>query len=613
MANLPANPQNVDQKAKSADQNALNSYDLSTYNLRFYVSQTSDGITAPGPGTGTTLAETAKTRCYIDDLNIQTVHSATVNQGTSAVTQIRFTIIEPLGCSFLDEIYNAAKGIGIDNFTKCPYFLDISFKGRDPETSAPKSIGKVFTYGIIITAMQAEIKESGTTYQFTAVKSGDYANTNEYGILQESISIPISPSGSTSVNAQDIMDSIAKTLTDRAKKSNTVSIENKQGDNATAGTATTNNVYQIIFDTKGDQGVPGFTLDELSVLESDFLKNQDSMNMSYLTFDPKATTIQINKGTSIIKIIETLMNYTKYLKDSLGGNSKTQDKAGQDVYYVQCKCLTDTGKYDTSRNDYVRTLQYTVKKRRDASITTVVNPSTPPSPDSRTQNLFDGGVVPKVYNYLFTGKNIDVLNVDIKLNFAWYMPWATIYGNANPSNSTTGILTNDNDLNDFDHITDLDYLHPKPAQPDKASFADDSKPGCGPFPTTIVPTCMADRNAPRIIGNNSRTRAVNFVAAIFEQGKSGGNADLMNIEVTIRGDPFWLDPFNAGSDALYTNPKQLYFQLIVTLPSEPQDNGLINTQQNGMITALYKVFIVDHTFKDGKFIQILHGIRDVQI
>lgn len=613
MANLPAQPTNVDQNSQNSTSNSLNSYDLATYNLRFYICQTSDGINPPGPGSGVTLAQTGKTRCYIDDLNFQTVHSATVNQGTSAVTQIRFTVTEPLGCSFLDEIFDASKNTGIDNFTKCPYFLDISFKGRDPETSAPRSIGNTFTFGILITSMQAEIKESGTVYQFTAVKTGDYANTNEYGILNEAISIPISPAGSNSVNAQDIMNAVAKTLTDRAKKSNSASLENKSGDAESSGTNTTNNVYQILFDQQGGQGNPGFTLEELNVLESDFLKNQDSMNMSYLTFDPKATTIQINKGTSVVKIIETLMNYTKYLKDSLGGNNKTQDKAGQDVYYIQCKCIVDTGKYDKTRNDYIRTLQYVVKKRKDASITTVVNPSTPPSPDNRTQSLFDGGVVPKVYNYIFTGKNIDVINLDLKLNFAWYMPWAPIYGNANPSNSTTGILTNQNDLNDFDHISDLDYLNAKPVSTDKDSFADDFKTQAGPFPTTIISTCMADRNATRIIGNNSRTRAVNFVAAIFEQGKSGGNADLMNIELTIRGDPFWIDPFSAGTEAFYTNPKQLYFQLIATLPSEPQENGLINKQQNGMITALYKVFVVDHSFKDGKFTQVLHGIRDVQI
>jgi len=91
-------------------------------------------------------------------------------------------------------------------------------------------------------------------------------------------------------------------------------------------------------------------------------------------------------------------------------------------------------------------------------------------------------------------------------------------------------------------------------------------------------------------------------------------ADLANIMITVRGDPYWLgQPKGAGgaNGAPYTRGGNNFF-LNINFPTYPNDEtGLIDIPDKDFgITGLYRVTQVQARYSDGQFIMMLDAFRD---
>ena len=98
--------------------------------------------------------------------------------------------------------------------------------------------------------------------------------------------------------------------------------------------------------------------------------------------------------------------------------------------------------------------------------------------------------------------------------------------------------------------------------------------------------------------------------------------DLVEIELEIRGDPYWF-----GRPRKVTNAKQqniktkhpdyfkgaAYFLLDTRFGDEYSDDGLIHTDQLDMFAGLYMVTTVTASFNNGVFTQFLKSLRQLQI
>ncbi len=93
-------------------------------------------------------------------------------------------------------------------------------------------------------------------------------------------------------------------------------------------------------------------------------------------------------------------------------------------------------------------------------------------------------------------------------------------------------------------------------------------------------------------------------------------ADLMQQQITVRGDPYWLGRPRSTSSVLngadYEKGGTCYF-LNMNFPSYPQEtSGLMNIPEaNFGIVGVYRVIEVDATYQDGQFIMNLTSFRDV--
>jgi len=104
---------------------------------------------------------------------------------------------------------------------------------------------------------------------------------------------------------------------------------------------------------------------------------------------------------------------------------------------------------------------------------------------------------------------------------------------------------------------------------------------------------------------------------ILKNAKVGSN-EMVNATIDIIGDPYWLDytpsnsKFNDPKVANYRTEKVILFSSLGPGEVDPE-TGFIpagNTRADEFLTALYRVWKVDHTFDNGQFTQRLSVIRD---
>ena len=104
---------------------------------------------------------------------------------------------------------------------------------------------------------------------------------------------------------------------------------------------------------------------------------------------------------------------------------------------------------------------------------------------------------------------------------------------------------------------------------------------------------------------------------ILKNAKVGSN-EMVNATIDIIGDPYWLDytpaksNFNDLKVANYRTEKVILFSSLGPGEVDP-DTGFVpegDARADEFLTALYRVWKVDHVFDNGQFTQKLHVIRD---
>lgn len=156
-------------------ENILNNFQQVAYHFRLYTTASPDGT-----GPAIIIAESGVTGYNINDVEITSLVEP--NSATRACNATGFTIVvsETMGTSFLDAMFMAAVTNKIKNYTKYIYFLELTFKGYD-NTGVPvtnllenTSTGGRWVFPIAITNMDVQVDASGGTYTMSAIP---YAET----------------------------------------------------------------------------------------------------------------------------------------------------------------------------------------------------------------------------------------------------------------------------------------------------------------------------------------------------------------------------------------------------------------------------------------------------
>ena len=592
--------------------NILDEYDVPTYHLKLFVSQFKQvdlsDLSAIKPSA--VLAETGVTDITIDNLTFQTVYGYQTDTYTSFSTVFNFEIKEPLGTTFINRIHDAAAIIGAENFTKIPFFLEISFRARDRNTQEPVVVpDATTTFAIHITECNINVDNGGSVYKCKAVRINDYAHDDVLGIIKQNISLEVS-------TLQDVGTKLAQYLN---------SPQYITQDNASF----TSENFPTEF----------YVFDFSEIPQQEFYTNsqqeKSGRNNSYdkLNFDD--TTIHITSGASVNRVIDMLMVNSKWLQNEIGGpknldnQNYEQDLDFKNAYKIETN-INFVG-YHRGVGDYIRIVTYKVKPFTiGQSSSSVINPKENDTPKTISYNTTlpkeygKNGEIVRKYNYLYTGMNTSVISFDFNVKLAWYTALPQQYGlypNAyqNDAGATTVNPKAENDRISSERakqIADennrITFFSGDIARPDAVVTEDapnniisrDAMPNDGTYPASFRTYPYWHDNFGVI--ESDRTSSRGKTSTLLRNYVQNAQQEFVTAELEIRGDPYWFMN-GIGTDSIK------YYMFKTGFPSEPGQDGLMKIGNDSLVTGLFQALRTENKFEGGKFTQKLFGRRELLV
>jgi len=538
---------------------------------------------------------------YIRNVTMNSIPGLNDKRRLTSVTQMTIDIVEPAGITLLERIRGAAINNGYLDHLDAPFLLTIDFKGFDEmgrPASTQDSQNMKRLIPVKIMNMDISVTQAGTEYSVKAIPYNEFGFTNRHNYPRTAGTL--SPQGR---RLSDVFKSLEELL-------------NKQNeDEKDTGLVEKPDIYNITFDSKGIEDI----MIEIENLEETGMQAQKTLGVD--KFDNKVNLpldyMKISSNNAITKILEEIMKGHPAYSDEKFKAWKGKVSGGeeQDFYFDYFKIKTSVvpikGNFDEIRGMNVKHINFHVEPYKVHAYSLAI-------PGLSTGKNFMNFVF-KTYNYIFTGDNVDILDLNINYKVAYFQ----------------------SRLKDFE-ATDVR----------KNKIVDAS-----------VKLTGGTTSTDHFTDGNTHTRSYPGTAKSTGAGKTGGTsptldafldslsepmADMLHLRLEILGDPAWISqsqfiPLNAknfgqgegiGSDTdinfwrgdsetnwkLWNSKLRCYntdvaepiIMLNFRMPTDLNDQtGVydLQTDQSAEFSGLYRVVQVEHNFTDGKYTNVLNLVR----
>ena len=542
---------------------------------------------------------------FINNVEIETLMSPSQEANASLATKIKFEIYEPYSLNgFMEAIQTAALAAGHVNYAQAPFLLKMEFIGYpDTDTVASETVKKLGVEGtryfvFSFTNLTVDATESGTRYQCEAVPHNERA----YGKPNE-LTANIKISGKT---VGEILSDF-KTQINKAKEEESKKI---RGDKPIKA-----DKYDIVLPSLSGSKIDINTPNAISKADVTTLSRT---NNNYKFADPGAegsktvvyvpgkTEVQFSDTIQIHDCIAAIIrdsDYTKNLIKSLESGSKTVMVNGMIDYFIISIDSVPQGIWDEESKRELYTYTYTVSPYK-------IHYTRIPLYEGKT---VDGPALTKLarreYNYLYTGKNVDVQKFNLKFDNLYFQAIPRGMGN----NSTLFSSANGQDAEETPQVTLTGGVPQTNAQ--KNSYA---------LAPVYSDASLGTANPQKGSGNRPdptdpyTSMVVNMHQAILD------NLSMISAEITILGDPFYLVTSGMGNykpeiitygetvdnEAAYQQG-DVFVVVNFRNPIDIDTNtGLLQFDSKLVpFSGVFRVISVNSTFKDGLFEQRLQLLR----
>jgi len=557
---------------------------------------------------------------YFQSVNIETVHSFNPERRSAAVGKIKMILNEPSGVTLLDKLRAASFNCGYKDHVDAPYLLSLEFRGFDENGKTlplNDSHGKRWI-PIKIVRMNIRVNNAGATYDIDAIPYNEAGFMNRFNYIRTPIEFK---------KAEFFRTFIASFEKDLNKQTEQ---ESKTG----LFTEGMQDKYKIIVDDKfsnepikvNSQNKSINTVDMVNYEEGEDYSWAQGRDTQRYSFNSRAGSGQ--PGDSILKILEDAMLSLQPIQDvvekwiqdmasKLRANTAYDDntvitnasfqKLNDEDYYVnwfmiKSRIETDTGRFDTITMQHPKTITYYIQPY-NIHIFRLVKPGV-------TIGTSKNVLVKKKYDYIFTGNNTDILDLDINYKVAYYQ--------------TKLPRTNPNKRND----TSSDKIDLRSLVGQDMNIDDG-------LDLRSYPAGIRNSNA-GIFGDESKAET-----DLFQDALSNPQADMVKVDLKIIGDPSWLgvsqffelvlrtsgnvskDDKNQilGATGGSWNDRFQCFnfdthdpivRLNFTMPGDlNEQRGLyeLGGTKSAVFSGLYQVVKVSSSFDNGAFTQTLHMVR----
>ena len=428
MSSTSTSPASTTVYLKHVRENKLDSIDLPTCLWSLYMisedafmnNKDINSIKLSGNTSKVLIASSGRTDEFtISNVNIE----SNIGRLPGVNTNFTFDITTPYQSDLIDKLLTSAALLGTNNYSKAPLFLELNIKGRDPSTGLSKHFATK-NFAIFIRNMTFSINEEGAKYSVDAASVNDFPRGDVAENLNEQISLQGDNPGQL---LKDLSDKLLK------RDEASISIRKSLADQ-----------YEFTFTDNAQQiATTDIKVDEYTAPNNSAPKNKEKEEKVTATektnhTPSKKLAIDYEKGTGITTIIENLMMNSPVLKKKVqeynDKNEKFAEKLKADgkatgakkvnikQFYNFDTQVTYLG-YDFLRRDYAKKYEYRISMY-DTPIGYVgqTDISTDKKQNvDRISEISDRIGIKKLYNYLYTGKNDQIIDLSYNFDNMYYV------------------------------------------------------------------------------------------------------------------------------------------------------------------------------------------------
>ena len=366
----------------------------------------------------------------IEEVEFTTVCGLNAKSKASNIVEGKIKILEPYGISLVNTLSRAAyepsafngQG-GYTNYIDRPYMLQCDFvgTGKDDGTTSTDlnsldSLNKKLTkrFPIRLLGMKMELTERGTMYQITFSASGHEAYDKHATTTPKIFTITAGTVDEFFNGPNGLAQQWMKTVCEPVSKGQRMWADS----------------YKFEFDKDIKD----------SKIVNDKQTPISEANATRTTLDLSKKTFTIPQGTPIVDIVNKVMAQSKYLQDQLDtakGDTKQLIKQVLRAFkitakmkYAGIKSPGDTpqdNQYDYANMVRPKSFVFQISPYSSWNTLHPANPGQLADPT---------GFESKVYNYMYTGQNTDILELKATFDFAFFMP-VLAYNNRVAGNEAT--------------------------------------------------------------------------------------------------------------------------------------------------------------------------------
>ena len=661
-------------------ENALNEFETYTYNVSLWMvkpSQAQDLDQNINTGFAKLIADNSSEAIY----NVSEVEQSHIvgfksgnRHGFSSFFDI--TIRETNSITLLDTIVKTASELGIENHQLAVYLINIEFNGR-LHNGAPKKSTLNFWYPVIINAFRMQVDSGGAQYQIQATETGAAAFNYLENVSKETITFDASTVGETVTEFVRALN-LAQ---DARRRNNRSALEVEyeyeiEFDEESGSTDWLNWNIQQTVDLDEAIGISTSTADGKIqfVLQSgtnitDFigavLMTTDEYKRIPLDDGSEARTNGADRhSTATVDKFKTFFKVAANVE--FGRYDSVRNDYVKRVRYKVVKFLTPSSVSDVQeyRNSITNTSvqnnrvdklisQGLLKKRYDYFYTglntevlnldltfnfayfeivpvQIIDPNTAASQPHNDQLTLDERVITAKREAIDTRTERDNLERELdalRTRRATQTNAVNAFGAerqvlASLNAQVTAAEENLNNLNRTLSAAEQRFAVLEELREQSVAAESQVSTAAGPVTNPIgidVPLRFGSDtidSSDTYVPENDRSGGTLMFGGVKANLENG--SDLSNIEIEIRGDPYWLGKPNTfytttttGELADYQTGENMFYLKINLPAAAPGDLNSVAPNDSYTISGLYTVTHVINSFRNGLFTQYLKAFRDI--
>jgi hypothetical protein len=587
---------------------------------------------------------------FIDSVEIESTYGFELGTGNTNATSINMVISEPFSIGMFPVALNTAcKKYKYSTYSAATFLLKIEFKGVDQNgnmTSAPNTTKMI---PFIINDLTMQVTNAGAVYNIKATPAGQvplFSNNN-------TITTDMSIAGSTvqeilqtgpyslqsainagyreqaaknnlAIPAQEILiifpkSSANETLTSSPKGEDERERAKPAAEKAAVDDATTNaklNVSRssinntLIESSVNEIGASslGFGPDRWaqSTLQQDSIiidSATGKIDPTKISKNPKVSNYSFKQTTTVVNAINQVIMSSDYALKCISEKPKDGTKMKKWWRIETALYHIDSPQLDAQTKKKPELLVFKV-------IPYLVHETSVPVAGMESTSFKSMlAQCVKVYNYIYTGKNQDILKLDIKFNNSFNV--------SNP-------VDNGNNTTDTKTAEQNDQAKGKKTVPAPRPGGASKEPGFGLNYTEIWNSVKTAFNYRGGSGGDDTT-AQQQVKWVHEALTFG--ADLQELEMDIVGDPYYMTSNGMGNfnsppvvgqmninadGSINYQSGEVDIAINFRTPTDINPSTGLLTMANkavGEFSGLFRLGTVTHRFRDGEFTQTIKGTR----